>query len=190
MKKLEIGAKTYLYPMPTTLVGATVRGKPNYLTVAYCGIVNYNPPAISIALGRAHYTNIGIKENGTFSVNTPSEEMVKITDYCGLVSGHKVDKSGLFETFYGKLETAPMIRECPLNLECTLMQTLEFAMDEVFIGEIVAAYSDERYLTDGLPDIKKMNPILFSMYDNNYWRVGDHLGRAWDIGKELKSKKQ
>jgi hypothetical protein len=46
MEKLEIGVKTYLYPMPTTLVGAKVRGKPNYLTVAYCGIVNYNPPAI------------------------------------------------------------------------------------------------------------------------------------------------
>jgi len=190
MKKLEIGAKTFLYPMPTTLVGANVRGKPNYLTVAYCGIVNYKPPAISVALGKAHYTNIGIKENGTFSVNMPSEAMVKITDYCGLVSGHKVDKSGLFETFYGKLATAPMIKECPLNLECKLMQTLELAMGgEVFIGEIVAAYSEERYLTDGLPDIKKMNPIIFSMHDNNYWSVGDHLGRAWNIGKERKPKK-
>ena len=187
MEKLEIGAKTFLYPMPTTLVGANVRGKPNYLTVAYCGILNHTPPVISVALGKAHYTNIGIKENGSFSVNIPSEELAKITDYCGLVSGHKVDKSNLFQTFYGKLETAPMIRECPLNLECKLMQTLEFAVGEVFIGEIVAVYSEDRYLTGGLPDIKKINPIIFSMHDNNYWKVGEHLGRAWSIGKDLKS---
>jgi flavin reductase (DIM6/NTAB) family NADH-FMN oxidoreductase RutF len=190
MNKIEIGAKTFLYPMPTTLVGANIAGKPNYLVVAYCGIVNHSPPAISIALGKAHYTNIGIKENRTFSVNIPSEKLVKITDYCGLVSGHKVDKSDLFETFYGKLETAPMIRECPLNLECNLIQTVELSIDEVFIGEIVAAYSEDRYLTDNLPDIKKMKPIIFSMHDNSYWKVGEHLGSAWNVGKELKSKKE
>lgn len=186
MEKIEIGAKTFLYPMPTTLVGANVGGKPNYLTIAYCGIMDHHPPLISVALGKTHYTNMGIKENGTFSVNIPSAEMVKITDYCGLVSGHKADKSGLFETFYGKLKTAPMIKECPLNLECKVVRSLEFVIDQAFIGEIVAAYSEERYLTDGLPDIKKMEPILFSMHDNNYWRIGEHLARAWNIGKEFK----
>lgn len=188
MEKREIGAKTFLYPMPTTLVGANVGGKPNFLTIAYCGIVNHNPPAISIALSKRHYTNPGIRENKTFSVNIPSVEMVKITDYCGLVSGKNVDKSQLFDVFYGKLETAPMIKECPLNMECKLVQTLEFTVDEVFIGEIVAAYADERYLTDGLPDIKKINPIVFSMHDNKYWKVGEHIGRAWNIGKEFKNK--
>ncbi len=190
MEKLEIGAKTFLYPMPTTLVGANVRGKPNYLTVAYCGIINHTPPLISVALGKTHYTNIGIKENGTFSINIPSEELVKITDYCGLVSGHKVDKSELFEVSYGKLKSAPMIRECPLNLECKLIQTLEFPMEEVFIGEIVEAYSEDQFLSKGLPDIKKMNPIVFSMHDNNYWKVGEHLARAWNIGKDLKPEKE
>ncbi|MGQ9721276.1 MAG: hypothetical protein ACUVXA_08145 [Candidatus Jordarchaeum sp.] len=81
-----------------------------------------------------------------------------------------------------------MIKECPLNMECKLVQTLEFTVDEVFIGEIVAAYADERYLTDGLPDIKKINPIVFSMHDNKYWKVGEHIGRAWNIGKEFKNK--
>jgi flavin reductase (DIM6/NTAB) family NADH-FMN oxidoreductase RutF len=190
MEKLEIGTKAFLYPMPATMVGANIRGKPNYLTVAYCGIINHNPPMISAALGKAHYTNSGIKENGTFSINIPSEELVKITDYCGLVSGHKVDKSKLFETFYAKLKSAPMIRECPLNLECNLIQTLNVPIDEVFIGEIHGAYSEDQYLTNGLPDIKKMKPIVFSMHDNNYWKVGEHLTRAWNIGRKLKTKKE
>jgi flavin reductase (DIM6/NTAB) family NADH-FMN oxidoreductase RutF len=114
--------------------------------------------------------------------------MVKVTDYCGLVSGSKVDKSELFETFYGKLKTAPMIKECPLNLESKLIQTLELPIDEVFIGEIVAAYSEERYLTDGRPDIKKIDPIVFSTNDKNYWKVGELIGQAWNIGKNFKPK--
>lgn len=190
MAKIDIGAKPFLYPMPTTLVGAHVGGKPNYLPVAYTGIVNHNPPMISIALSKTHYTTAGIRENGTFSVNIPSEDLVKITDYCGLTSGHKVDKSQLFEAFYGKLGTAPMIKQCPLNLECKVVQTLEMPTDALFIAEIVAVYAEERYLTDGLPDIKKLKPIVFSVADKNYWRVGEHLAQAFSIGKELEDKMQ
>ena len=186
MNKIDIGAKPFMYPMPVTLVGANVGDKPNYLVAAYVGMVNSRPPMISVALSKSHYTNLGIREHGTFSVNIPSEEMVTATDYCGLVSGHKVDKSRIFETFYGKLESAPMIKECPLNLECKVVQTLQLAVDEVFIGEIVAVYCEERYLTDGLPDIKKIRPFVFSTQDGNYWKVGDHLGKAWEVGKALK----
>ncbi|MEM2146315.1 MAG: flavin reductase family protein, partial [Candidatus Jordarchaeaceae archaeon] len=128
MGKKEIGAKNYFYPMPVTLVGANVNGKPNYLTVAFCGMVNLNPPLISVSLNKTHYTNQGIRENKTFSVNIPSAEMAIVTDYCGLFSGSRVDKSQIFETFYGKLKTAPMIKECPLNLECKLVKTLDFSV--------------------------------------------------------------
>lgn len=189
MKKIKTGAKTFLYPMPTTLVGANVNGKPNYLAVAYCGIVQTSPPMIAIALKESRYTNAGIKENGTFSVNLPSAGMVKVTDYCGLVSGRNVDKSKLFSTFYGELKTAPMIKECPVNLECKLIQALDYGgSHDIFIGEVVEAYAGEQYTTNGLPDIKKVNPILLSsIYDKNYWKVGEYLGKAWKIGEELKA---
>lgn len=187
--KTRIGAKTYMYPMPVVLVGAAVNGKPNYLTVAYCGIVQHVPPMVSVAMGKHHYTNVGVKEHGTFSVNIPSEDMVEVTDYVGIHSGRTVDKSVLFDNFFGLLKTAPMIRECPLNLECRLVQTLDFeGSNELFIGEIVEVYADEQCLTDDLPDIKKIRPLVFSMYDNNYWKVGEQIGRAWNIGKAFQRK--
>jgi flavin reductase (DIM6/NTAB) family NADH-FMN oxidoreductase RutF len=86
-EKITIGKNTFLYPMPTLLVGANVGGKPNYLTIGYCGILQHRPPMIAVTSEKTHYTNAGIKENGTFSVNIPSEEMVTITDFCGIVSG-------------------------------------------------------------------------------------------------------
>lgn len=191
MRKREIGARNFLYPMPTTLVGANVKDRPNYETIAYCGIVNFKPPMISVASVKSHYTNVGIHENKTFSVNIPSEEMVKATDYCGTVSGHKADKSAVFQTFYGKLKTAPMIVECPINLECKLIVNLFFGgIDEIFIGEIVECYAEDAFLTNGLPDIKKIKPIIYSAYDNRYWGVGEYLGKAFSIGKKFKSKKE
>jgi len=110
-----------------------------------------------------------------------------VTDYCGLVSGKKVDKSKLFDVFYGKLKTAPMIRECPINMECRLIQTVDFPKHDVFIGEIVETYVDEEYLTDGIVDFAKVQPILFVMNDTSYWKLGQRLANAWDIGKSFKS---
>ena len=51
-------------------------------------------------------------------------DLLEKNDYCGLVSGEKTDKSHVFDVFYGSLKTAPMIKECPVNLECQLIQML------------------------------------------------------------------
>lgn len=187
MKKIEIGAKNFLYPMPTTLVGANVGGQPNYVTIAHVGIMKYN--TLSISLHKGHHTNPGILESRTFSVNIPSTAMVKVTDYCGLVSGKDVDKAALFETFYGKLKTAPMIQQCPVNMECRLIQILDLETHEIFIGDIVETYCDEDCLTSGKGEnLVRVDPILFSMSGARYWKVGDQFALAWNAGQELKSK--
>ena len=182
MKKL-LGAKNCLYPLPTVLVGANVGGKPNYLAIAHVGIMDLG--SVSLGMNKVHYTNAGIKENGTFSINMPTAALVRETDYCGLVSGKNADKAALFETFYGALKTAPMIRQCPLNMECRLIKTVDFPRHDIFIGEVVETHCDEQFLDDGLPDIGKIQPILFVMSDRSYYRLGERFAEAWSVGKEL-----
>jgi flavin reductase (DIM6/NTAB) family NADH-FMN oxidoreductase RutF len=114
--------------------------------------------------------------------------MVKETDYCGIVSGKKADKAKLFENFYGKLETAPMIKQCPLNMECRLIQIVDFPNHDVFVGEVVETYCDEQYLTEGIVDFSKIQPILFVMNDRSYWKLGERFAKAWNIGNELKGR--
>ncbi len=186
MSKINLGANAYIYPMPVTLVGATVEERANFLAVAWVMRVSMKPPLLAVALNKAHFTPKGIRAHGTFSVNFPGADLMEKADYCGLVSGHKVDKSGLFRVFYGELGTAPLIEECPLDLECRLFSVVELPANDLFIGEIVAAYADEECLTDGHPDIAKLNPLVLTMPDNNYWTVGTRAGRAWDAGKKLK----
>ena len=70
--KNKIRNGIYLYPMPITLIGANVKGKPNFMPIAWACFVEHKPPTILIACSQTHYTNMGIKENSTFSVNIPS----------------------------------------------------------------------------------------------------------------------
>jgi flavin reductase (DIM6/NTAB) family NADH-FMN oxidoreductase RutF len=187
MVKHTLGNKSLLYPYPVTIVGAKVDGKPNFLAISFIGIVNANPGMIAFGLGRNHYTNKGIFEHKTFSVNIPSKDMIETVDYIGIHSGKKIDKSQLFTIFHGKLQNAPMIQECPLNLECKVIETLDHGgADYIIIGEIIESYIEEQYLTDGNPDIDKMHPFLLSMYNNKYFEIGNSIGKAWNIGRNYK----
>jgi flavin reductase (DIM6/NTAB) family NADH-FMN oxidoreductase RutF len=185
MAKIEIVGGRAFYPMPCSVVGADIDGKANYLTIAWFSMVNPDPPYLAVSMGKSHYTNSGIKANGTFSMNIPSVEMAEKVDYCGVVSGREIDKAAIFETFYGKLETAPMIKEFPFNVECRLIQTVELPAEELFIGEIIIAYCDENCLTGGVPDLMKINPFILSMSDKRYRALGQDIGAAWEIGKKL-----
>ncbi len=189
MKKQTLGSKPMIYPMPVTLVGADVKGKPNFMTIAFIGVVNMNPAMVAMGANPSHHTSEGIVENGTFSVNLPSKEMLEETDYVGLTSGTRKDKSELFTIFRGTTKTAPMIEECPLNLECKLLQKLSLGgTDDLYIGEIVETDCDPKVLTKGKPDVEKMGTFVFSMNDNRYFSLGNAIGKAWSDGKNYKGK--
>ena len=66
--------------------------------------------------------------------------MLEVTDYSGLVSGKTIDKSKLFELFYGRIQTAPMIGDRPLNMECRLVQAVDLPANYLFIGKAAGAY--------------------------------------------------
>jgi len=185
--KEKLGTINALYPTPTVLVGATVGGKPNFITVAHIGIMTHNH--ISLGLGKSHYTNAGIMENKTFSVCLPSEKLVIETDYCGIMTGKKTDKAGLFDVFYGELKTAPMIQQCKVCMECRLDRIIDFPTHDVFVGEIVQTYADESVLSDKKIDVSKLKPMLFDMSSRKYWSLGNEIAQCWNIGKQFKTEK-
>jgi len=183
MEKIKFGPQTLLYPMPAVLVGANINEKPNFMTAAWCAIAAQKPPAVSVAIRKERYTLEGVRENGTFSINVPSCNMVKKTDYCGVYSGKKNDKSQIFKTFYGALTTAPLIQECPLNLECTVIHYLDVGSHTLVVGEIIETYISEDCLTDGKADPRKIDPLIYAPGTMKYHRLGEEIGSAFKIGK-------
>ena len=186
MKKIEIEPGPFIVPMPTVLVGAVVDGKPNFMTAAFVGIVNFKPPIIACGLSPTHYTCNGIAETGVFSINLPHAGMVVETDWCGIFSGDKKDKSAVFETFTGKTPLAPMISDCRLTAECKVVNTVKFEIDTVYFGEIVGVHVDESALVNGKPDWAAIAPLLFTFPDNGYWKLGEYVAKAWSVGKQFK----
>lgn len=183
MKK-NIGTHVFL-PMPVVLVGTMAEGKPNFATVAWAGRVSMKPPLLTATLNKRHHTHAGILASGVFSVNVPPAELMEAADYCGIVSGRQADKGALFTVFQGETG-APLIEECRLCLECRLYQTVDLPAHSIFLGEIVASWADEEALVDDVPDPARLDPLLLTMPDNGYWRLGERAGQAWSVGKAFK----
>jgi flavin reductase (DIM6/NTAB) family NADH-FMN oxidoreductase RutF len=169
------GRPLTLVGTPTVLVGTMVEGQADFVTVGAIGIAANNPPALSIALQPQRYSLKGIRQNMVFSVNIPSIDMVKETNYCGTVSGAKADKvkDCNLKVFFGKLEAAPLLEKCPVNHACEVLHILNMGSHYFVIGRIVESYISEDCLTDGKPDPKKVKPFFFS--GGKYFPLGEAL---------------
>ncbi len=185
--KQKIGKVNALYPSLTTILGTKVDGKINYITIAHVGIMNHGTPQyLSFGVSKTHFSNQGILKNKMFSVNIPSSELVVETDYFGIVTGKNTDKSDVLETFYGESEHAPMIKKCPVTMECSLARTIDFETHDIFIGEILETYVDKDVISNDKIDIKKVDPLLFDMNSLKYWSLGEPIANCWNKGKDLK----
>jgi flavin reductase (DIM6/NTAB) family NADH-FMN oxidoreductase RutF len=187
--KIDLGIQGFIYPMPMTLIGSDRGDEPNFMAVAWVNRIQFSPPRIVAGMNKNHATNEGIREHGEFSVCLPSESMVELTDWCGMNSAARgADKGSQFEVFRGNLAHAPLIAECPLCIECTLVQTIDLGSHDLFIGEIAGTWTEQQFLSEDKPDLTKMKPFTLSMPDNRYWSVGDEIGRAWSVGRDYEPK--
>lgn len=183
MNKVQIRNMPLVYPLPAVLMGTMVNGVTNYTTLGNCGIVSVSPAVLYVSSGKEHHGNRGVHESMRFSVNVPSASMAVKTDYCGIVSGRDVDKSKLFETFFGKHPAIPMIKECPINLACEVLTVVPVFDMEVFIGAVVETYVDQDCFCGDWLDTKKIDPLIYCM-DNRYWGIGSEVGRGFEDGKQ------
>ena len=164
-----------LSPLPVVLVGAMVNNRPNYLVIGYMCPFDFGR-YIFFSIYKRRYTRLGIHEHKTFSVNIPSEALLEETNICGSNSGRDVDKSILFDSFYGKLKTAPMIRECPINIECEVAEILDYNQNDGIIGKVVQSYANAECLVDGKLDMRRVHPIIWATGgDFNFYRLGERI---------------
>ena len=111
-------------------------------------------------------------------VNVPRSDQVKIVDYCGLVSGRDEDKfsvAGLTPAKGQQLAHAPLVAECPVNLECRIKDRITLGSHDLFIGEIVGVHVDEEALDErGRLDVARLDPLAYVA--GQYWKLGERLG--------------
>ena len=186
--KRSLGPATLASPTPVWVIGTyDSEGRPNAMTAAWGGVACSKPPAVSVSLREATYSYANIVDRKAFTVSIPSAHQARQADFLGVASGRDVDKfsaAGLTAT-RSDLVDAPYVAEFPLCLECRLLHTLKIGLHTLFVGEIVDVKADEEVLVDSIPAICQVNPLVFSVGEQAYYAVGDRVGTAFQLGRDL-----
>ena len=117
-------------------------------------------------------------------------DQVELVDLCGIVSGRDRDKFALtgLHPAPAALVSAPLIEECPINLECLTRHTLSLGVHELFIGEIVATHLDSEVVDGrGRLDKSRVHPLAY--VDGDYWSLGEKVG-SYGFAKKRLGEKQ
>ena len=176
--KIDLRNSFMLAPVPVVLVGCShEKLGDNVLTIAWCGVDCSDPPIIHISIRPDRYSHRMIKESGCFTVNIPTCDLLGEIDLCGTVSGREGDKferSGLTPK-EASIVSAPIIDECPVNIECTVRDVITLGLHDMFLGEIVAKRVHESCLTGGKLDVSKIPLVAYC--NGEYWSLGRRIGR-------------
>jgi flavin reductase (DIM6/NTAB) family NADH-FMN oxidoreductase RutF len=180
--------------MPALLVGTfDDDGTPNAMTAAWAGICCQRPPCVGVAIRQNRLTLHNLDARRDFTINSPATDLVTEVDYLGIVSGHEEAEKvhiAKLEAIPGHKVDAPIITDCPINLECEGRHKLALGSHAWIIGEIVEVHADENLIDrQGKIDVEALDPIIYCTSSRTYHRLGEPVARAFYAGLELKTKK-
>jgi len=191
--KIERKPSTALLPTPVVLLSVAGHGKekPNIITLAWVGTVCSAPPMLSVAIRPSRHSHGLVNAAREFVVNIPRADQVATVDLAGVWSGAEHDKFKElgFTAKPATLVGAPLIEECPINIECVVRYQLALGAHDLYLAEIVATHYDEELL-DSRGRLKTAQLAAMAYVNGEYWSLGERLGGYGQAAKALKAAKK
>ena len=167
---------------PTVLVSAEHEGRRNVMAAAWSMPLDFTPPKVAVVLDKQTFTRTLVEASGSFVLAVPSVAIAALTDRVGSFSGRDAEKftDVLASAEPGPATGAPLVAGCIAWLECRHLPEppIEQAYD-LFLGEVVAAWADDRVFRDGRWHFDGVDDSLRSLH---------HIagGHFFAIGNEVK----
>ncbi|MBN1886015.1 MAG: flavin reductase family protein [Candidatus Krumholzibacteriota bacterium] len=163
-----------LAPVPVVLVGCghQTLGR-NVITIAWCGVGCSDPETINVSIRPERHSHRMIRESGCFTVNIPTPDLLDAVVTCGTVSGREKDKFALagLTPLDGETVKAPIVAECPVNIECRVLKVVPLGAHDMFIGRVSAKRADAGHVTDGRISFERIPLVAY--VNGRYRLVGD-----------------
>ena len=150
MKKEAAKEKSKMEPKPNAIVSTRYNGEDNALVVAFASNASLDPPMLMVGIVPSRYSYKMIKESGKYVVNIPTKDFQEEFKYLGTVSRRDEDKLKDMNTADGDIVDVPILLDCPVNFECTIVDSFQptEGTHEFFVGKIEKVHCDEEYLNE------------------------------------------
>lgn len=149
MKKTAINKVLCMQPVPQTIVSCRDKnGRNNALVVGFTANVSLDPAMVMVGIVPSRFSYHIIKESGCFVINLPGKNFKREYDYLGSHTGKDEDKFSVLGLKWedAKYVSAPILTDCPVSIECSVVDSITPGTHELFIGKVEAVHVDEEYL--------------------------------------------
>lgn len=167
MQKKDANMKSCLQPSPKVLVSCRgLNGENNILAVGYCGNCSYAPPMVMVGIVPSRYSYQMIKESGCFVINLVDKNYQEVFNFMGSNSKRDVDKIARMNVKLDEAKkiNAPILADCPVNIECTVVDSIITGSHEMFIGKVEYVHANSDLVDEeGTIDFSKINFILYNV---------------------------
>lgn len=187
MPRIHWKGSALLAPVPSVLVTCGTEEKANVLTVGWCGVISTRPPRVYVSVRPERFSYGIIKESREFVINLTPSSLFRAADYCGTLTGRRVDKLREvgFSLIPSEKVAPPAIAECPLSLECRVFDVIPSGSHDVFLADVLSVSLDDSLLdASGRMHLERAGLLVFT--HGEYFETGRRLGK---IGVSTESKK-
>ena len=193
MNKVTLRPGELLAPIPAVMVSCGTMEESNIITIAWTGTINSKPPMTYVSIKPERYSHHIIDETREFVINLVSEDLTFAMDHCGQTSGKNEDK---FKEMHltkvkGDVVSCPMIAECPVNIECKVVEKKHLGSHDMFLAEIVAVHASEKLMKEsGRLALNEAN-LVASVHGEYYGLKSRRLGTyGYSVMKKSTAKKR
>lgn len=165
---------------PTVLVSATHEGVDNVMAAAWSCALDFSPPKVTLVLDKATKTRELVEGSGYFALQVPNLGQVQLTYDVGNRSladtPDKLEKYGV-ELFHVADHDTPLVAGCSAWLVCKVIPEPHNQQTyDLFIGEVVGAWADDRVFKNGHWQFEKADPSLRSLHyiaGGQFYAIGE-----------------
>jgi flavin reductase (DIM6/NTAB) family NADH-FMN oxidoreductase RutF len=167
---------------PTVLVSASHDGVTNVMAAAWACALDFSPPKLTVVLDKIAKTREFVEKSGSFVIQVPTAAQLQLTHEVGTRSlfdqPDKLERSGV-EWFRIDGYDLPFVSGCAAWLACRLIvEPHNQQTYDLFIGEVVGAWSDTRVFKDGHWNFENADPAYRSLHyiaGGHFYAIGDRL---------------
>lgn len=176
--KIDWKPGTLIYPLPALLISCgSTPSDYNLFTVAWAGTICTEPAMCYISVRPERHSYGLIKENMEYVINLTTENLARVTDWCGVRSGRNFRK---FEETHltpipARYVKAPIVAEAPLSIECRVKDIISLGSHDMFVSEVLNIQADDQYFdNNGKWHLEKTHPLVY--LHGAYYGLGELIG--------------
>ncbi|MCV4272753.1 flavin reductase family protein [Pseudomonas capsici] len=165
---------------PAVLVSSSHGGTHNVMSASWACALDFSPPKVTVVIDKMTKTRGLVEKSGYFALQVPTVEQVQQVYDVGTQSltfmPDKLEKSGV-ELFRIEGHETPLVAGCSAWLICKLVpEPHNQQAYDLFIGEVVGAWADERAFKDGHWAFETADPRWRSLHyiaGGTFYAIGD-----------------